>query len=197
MKEEMNLNNYCKKGQCSRCGSCCTEMLPLTEDEVKLIRAYVKENNTEIVSPFIYNSEGELRTFSTLCPFYEPIKQKCLVYQVRPGICRTFKCDRNPELLTKQKNNAHKKAKYNHIGKGSKARLNNVYTMYELITGDKRVTLINLLAQLKRAGRLPNGLDNINIEVLKEFTEAFGREDLNSYIEEVLNDEELKRLFRR
>ena len=46
--------NYCIKGSCSSCGNCCTELLPLTISEVKLIKAYVKEKGIKPYSEIFF-----------------------------------------------------------------------------------------------------------------------------------------------
>ena len=46
--------NYCIKGSCSSCGNCCTELLPLTISEVKLIKAYVKEKGIKPYSDVFF-----------------------------------------------------------------------------------------------------------------------------------------------
>ena len=50
--------NYCIKGSCSSCGNCCTELLPLTISEVKLIKAYVKEKGIKPNGSTKKNTKG-------------------------------------------------------------------------------------------------------------------------------------------
>ena len=46
--------NYCVNGSCSNCGNCCTELIPLTKDEVSLIKAYVKEKQIKPYSDIFF-----------------------------------------------------------------------------------------------------------------------------------------------
>jgi len=62
---------------------CCSNILPLTTKEIKKIRRYIKKHRIKPVSNL-----GGLD-----CPFCDYSKQdKCLIYEVRPEICRKFFC---------------------------------------------------------------------------------------------------------
>lgn len=83
------MNNYCDKcGNCSRCGNCCSAMIPLTKKEEKIIRKYIHENKIE---PEFFQDEEKM---NLQCCFYDRTNKKCKIYEVRPNICKTFKCDR-------------------------------------------------------------------------------------------------------
>lgn len=83
--------DYTKNGKCSGCGSCCTSNLSMTDEEIRIIKNYVKRHNIKIkkiqfptVRPVI----------DMTCPFLdETVKEKkCQIYEVRPQICRMFSC---------------------------------------------------------------------------------------------------------
>lgn len=78
-------------GKCTGCGSCCTNFLPMTEKEVSIIRRYIKRNNVKEQKHFIPSSEP---TVDMTCPFLDDSKScdKCLIYEVRPRVCRDFIC---------------------------------------------------------------------------------------------------------
>jgi hypothetical protein len=40
-------------GECSRCGECCGDYLPLLKNELKIIKEYVKKNN---IKPYKQNT---------------------------------------------------------------------------------------------------------------------------------------------
>jgi Fe-S-cluster containining protein len=85
--EDLTIN-----GKCSRCGHCCGAILPVTQQEVERIKKYIAKNNIKLVPT--------LRIFATrtqdlTCPFYE--QNKCLVYEVRPKICKEFICNKTPD----------------------------------------------------------------------------------------------------
>ena len=79
-------------GKCTGCGGCCSNILPMTEDEIRTIRNYIKR----------YNIKEQKRLLPTVnpnldmtCPFLDNSKKcdKCMIYEVRPRVCRDFICD--------------------------------------------------------------------------------------------------------
>lgn len=40
---EDNLYNYTVDGKCSKCGNCCSDILPLSDDEIRRIHKYVRQ----------------------------------------------------------------------------------------------------------------------------------------------------------
>ena len=91
-------------GNCSRCGECCGDILHLDDEEIQRIDDYIKEHKVYQLN----KGENNLR-----CPFRDDFLKRCTIYEVRPYICRVFKCDTPPE-----------KAKFNRdeINKGKKPR---------------------------------------------------------------------------
>ena len=79
-------------GKCTGCGGCCSNILPMTEDEIRTIRNYINR----------YNIKEQKRLLPTVnpnldmtCPFLDNSKKcdKCMIYEVRPRVCRDFICD--------------------------------------------------------------------------------------------------------
>lgn len=79
-------------GKCTGCGGCCSNILPMTEDEIRTIRKYIKR----------YKIKEQKRLLPTVnqnldmtCPFLDNSKKcdKCMIYEVRPMVCRDFICD--------------------------------------------------------------------------------------------------------
>lgn len=79
-------------GKCTGCGGCCSNILPITEDEIRTIRKYINR----------YNIKEQKRLLPTVnqnldmtCPFLDNSKKcdKCMIYEVRPRVCRDFICD--------------------------------------------------------------------------------------------------------
>jgi len=87
------LYNYCKDGKCSECGNCCSRYLALSNKEINTIRNYIKKHNIQQQKHAIFVHKDPL--FDATCPFLDDTKpnHKCLIYEVRPLICREFKCD--------------------------------------------------------------------------------------------------------
>lgn len=93
-----------QNGVCSRCGSCCADILPLLSTEIVTLRNFVKKNNYKAntrVNALMVNP------YDGTCPFLNK-DCGCDVYEIRPEICRLFKCwDKNPataewEVLPKE-----------------------------------------------------------------------------------------------
>jgi Fe-S-cluster containining protein len=89
MTMDKSTTDLTNKGKCTNCGGCCSNMLPVTTTEIDRIKEYVKENNIKIVT----NNSPILNTVDSTCPFRSNKLNKCLVYVVRPLICREYKCD--------------------------------------------------------------------------------------------------------
>lgn len=72
----MNVYNIPEHKNCTNCGRCCG-LIPATPDEIKEIRAYVSKHKIKAVN---------IRKMT--CPFRDDKKKICLIYPVRPMICR-------------------------------------------------------------------------------------------------------------
>lgn len=129
--------NYCDKcGNCSRCGNCCAAMIPLTREEEKYIREYINKNKIEPEN-FQINKNINLQ-----CCFYDRKNKKCKIYEVRPRICRSFKCNKEESILNKERDNNHRRAYWNNITDGKE---NHITDMRLLFYGDPRSLLANLI----------------------------------------------------
>ena len=84
--------DFTRRGECVGCGTCCSNLLPLKAQEITRIRRYVGQHHIkprprEVVRA---GSHGE----DLRCPFRDDAAKKCKIYEVRPEICRQFKCDK-------------------------------------------------------------------------------------------------------
>jgi len=73
------MNNISKHTKCTNCGECCYFVMASTE-EIKNIKKYIKSHN---INPIKHNEIGK-------CIFRDEDKKQCLIYQVRPMVCRLF-----------------------------------------------------------------------------------------------------------
>lgn len=89
------ITNFTDKGKCIGCGQCCSDILHLSEQEIEKIDNYIKNRN---IKPNKYR--GDL---NTICPFRNETLKICMIYEVRPDICRVFKCDQSPTEIEKNK----------------------------------------------------------------------------------------------
>lgn len=83
------VTDYTINGKCSNCGECCADLLPLTKKDVKRIRQYIKRHN---IKPRVAQADIDM-----ICPFLN-MSNKCMVYPVRPLICKLFKSDRPKQI---------------------------------------------------------------------------------------------------
>lgn len=162
--------NYCINGSCSNCGNCCTELLPLTNEEVKLIKAYVKEKHIKPYSDIFFRYNDKEST-NLMCPFRDFEEKKCRIYEVRPKICRLFKCNQDMRLVNAHKENAHKKAQYNK-SRSPKKPITKVYSTRELIYGDSLDTIRILVGNVARMNK------PVFTEGVINLLNAFERQDI-------------------
>lgn len=102
-KPKYTCTDYTCNGKCSSCGACCSYILPMSKLEVKEIKRYMKKHK-------IKEQRHVLTTKVDLtCPFRDEKNKKCLVYEVRPEICRKFMCNHKQEDIAKQKFNFHQR----------------------------------------------------------------------------------------
>lgn len=87
-----NIYNYTVDGKCSGCGNCCSNLLPMSEKEIRTIRNYVHNNHIQECKHYIPLVK---QPYDMTCPFLNTgkSKDKCRIYEVRPLICRLFICD--------------------------------------------------------------------------------------------------------
>lgn len=95
----VKVTDFTCNGKCSGCGACCTDMLPLTKKEIDNIRRFIKDNNIQRQ----YHAPVCSRTVDLTCPFRDNENNKCVIYDVRPSICRTFICNKSREDILKNR----------------------------------------------------------------------------------------------
>lgn len=77
-------------GRCTKCGECCSNFLPVSQSEIDLIQKYVIENNIHPAKEMLIMKN------SLTCPYFNG--KKCLIYDVRPLICKEFYCYKKPDM---------------------------------------------------------------------------------------------------
>lgn len=88
---EQGVYNFADNGKCVGCGNCCSNILPMTDKEIKVIKQYIKKHKIKECKHTIPLAEPVL---DMTCPFLNTSKktEKCTIYSVRPAICRCFIC---------------------------------------------------------------------------------------------------------
>lgn len=165
----MNICHNCKNGNCSKCGECCGSGLPVTLEEVEIISKYIKEHNIE-PEPLIIDRDGQ-KGFNAMCCFLDQKTNKCKIYEVRPWICRIFKCDQPEDVIAKNRDEAHRKAYYNNMVVSG--RLNRIATFNDIFYNDPTPLIQRTVSMLP---------DNISsqqqLNLLKLFFKNSGRQDI-------------------
>lgn len=134
------VHNNTINNQCSRCGECCGLFIPFTKKELEKIIKYVKENN---IQPMNRLTET---TFEARCCFYDKENKKCLIYEVRPWVCKNFKCS--------HKDWKSRRDKYEKYGDYNGCTEKNAImaTFDEMVYGDLKPMLIYINSLLENNG---------------------------------------------
>ena len=101
---EAGVFDYTVAGHCSNCGSCCSNILPISPQEILQIKLYIKKNQ---IKEQVCNYLTAEPVFNFVCPFRDTVEKKCLIYQVRPAICRDFQCDKPRNRILADKKMYH------------------------------------------------------------------------------------------
>ena len=91
MKRGSGITDLTVNGECAKCGECCTDILPMDYNEVAKIRKYVQANHIKQQDHHVRPGEVDCT-----CPFLNLDTKKCMIYPVRPKICREFLCSKSP-----------------------------------------------------------------------------------------------------
>ena len=70
-------------GICTQCGECCTNLLPISDSDIRRIRHYIKRHGIRPINHIPVLIQGP--TLDMVCPFLDDKKpdRKCLIYPVR------------------------------------------------------------------------------------------------------------------
>ena len=91
----------CVDGECSCCGSCCTNFLALSDAEIRRIKRFIAANN---IKPCSHGFSAPLteRPVDMVCPFRDEEKKICTIYVVRPLICWGYQCNKTLKQFAKE-----------------------------------------------------------------------------------------------
>lgn len=70
--------------ECKKCGKCCSNILPLSVEEIKNIKKIPNKKENKL----LVDANWEMR-----CPFLNS-SNKCDIYEERPLICREYDCSK-------------------------------------------------------------------------------------------------------
>lgn len=90
LSKDNKVMDYTFQGQCSNCGNCCNDVLPLTNGDINRIKQYIKKNNIKPINHALRILS--IRNIDVMCPFRNEEEKKCNIYEVRPLVCKRFSC---------------------------------------------------------------------------------------------------------
>lgn len=96
----INVTDFTVDGKCSGCGSCCGNFLPISASEIDKIKKYIAKHKIEEQYKCPPSTDVMI---DGSCPFRNESERKCLIYPVRPWICRQFLCNQTPQIIGKNK----------------------------------------------------------------------------------------------
>lgn len=91
---------FCKDGKCSNCGECCSNILPLTQKEIKQIKKYIYAHNIKPCEHTV--NVLRQKPVDMVCPFRDNVNKCCTIYPVRPLVCRLYMCSNGIEEFKQQ-----------------------------------------------------------------------------------------------
>lgn len=99
--ERPQVQNQCNPdGTCAGCGDCCRgDSLPITEMEARRIAEYVEQSGIVPAPRPLAPFAGPVHYMR--CPFLR--ENRCQIYKVRPLICRSFLCSKDPVQIERFK----------------------------------------------------------------------------------------------
>ena len=93
--------DFTSNGRCSNCGACCSGYLPLSAQEIRRIHEYVNQHGIQEQHNGVAVMVGPMLDMT--CPFRDNIHKRCLIYSVRPEICRAFQCNQPIQVIEERK----------------------------------------------------------------------------------------------
>lgn len=100
--DNIRITDFTDNGKCSNCGQCCSNLLPMSNKEIKQIKHYIKKHHIK------EQRHNVASGVDMTCPFRDEANKKCLIYEIRPAICREFMCNHTHEDIMKAKLDYHK-----------------------------------------------------------------------------------------
>lgn len=94
-KNNLGIKDLSCNGKCTKCGECCSNLLPVTQNEIDIIQRYVVAKNIKPQKQVLIMQQ------KLQCPYFDG--KKCLIYEVRPLICKEFYCFKKMDYETAQK----------------------------------------------------------------------------------------------
>ncbi len=89
------------KFKCKNCGECCNMSAMISNFEMVEIQMFISDDENEKIGKRVNENiekvNYRLKTnneFDARCPLFDREGCSCLIYEVRPQVCRRFQCNR-------------------------------------------------------------------------------------------------------
>ena len=102
---EVGVFDYTKNSECSNCGNCCSDFPRISPEEISRIEKYIKKHGIKEQKHFLPTAVVPM--MDLVCPFRNNTERKCMIYEVRPAICRDFRCDKPRKKIEADKAMCH------------------------------------------------------------------------------------------
>lgn len=155
-----DVRDYTCNGKCSCCGNCCIPWCPITNEEYKIIKDYIEKNNIKPIPLF----DG--KNYYMDCCFHDRTNKKCLIYEVRPEVCKNFICSSPFEKIDQDRKYFDRRADINGDSGNIKP--------FDLLFYDNPITLLILINHEFKAESL---------DAIKYWLNRTGNEDIATAIE--------------
>jgi Fe-S-cluster containining protein len=101
LERDKTIQDFTINGKCSNCGNCCNDMIPLTKGDIHRIKIYIEKNN---IKPIWHGQRFmATATLDAMCPFRDDDNKKCIIYSVRPAVCKAMYCNNYYEEFIKNR----------------------------------------------------------------------------------------------
>lgn len=108
LDSQRGIQNFTHNGQCSNCGGCCSNLIPVSDSDIRSMRRYLRKHKIRLHLDAIVTPQSEI-SIDLRCPFRDEKHNRCVIYPVRPAICRTFKCNGNEKDIERNKKVFHQR----------------------------------------------------------------------------------------
>ena len=90
-------------GICSNCGGCCSNFIPVSQSDKSKIIKYVRKHH---IQDMRHSLPAEV-SIDMRCPFRDEVNKRCVIYPVRPLICKSFQCNMEQRHIDRNKTVFH------------------------------------------------------------------------------------------
>jgi Fe-S-cluster containining protein len=98
IQQSQEVIDFTVNGECSGCGGCCSNRIPLSDDELRSLRRLVKKKKLKPISHVKRNIFDKGPIIDMMCPFLDE-NFRCTIYEFRPKMCEVFKCNKTTSQL--------------------------------------------------------------------------------------------------